>query len=130
MRALGAILLLVGLGGARAPATDYAPSPDRPNPAARGVLAGPTAEAKPAHGAYAIQVAAAVSDGGAHDELAKISKVLTRETRALSQVVVRTTVNGKLYYRAIFSGITDEASAQTLCQTVSRLGNGCVVRKL
>lgn len=81
-------------------------------------------------GAYAVQVLASSTASRAHAELSTLSRVFSAEVRGLKTAVFPATVNGKTYYRAMFTGLGAAPQAQSLCRAISRMGYDCMVRKI
>lgn len=123
-----------------APAKPAAPSKPAAKPVAIAAAAAPSRRpanpspgAKPpppAGGPYAVQVLASSTESRARAEIATLSKVFSSEVRGLKTAVTPATLNGKVYYRAMFTGLGAALQAKSLCRAISRLGYDCMVRKI
>ena len=111
---------------APAPVTKTAPvaAPVKPVPA-------PVVAAKPAPApsGTVVQLAALVTEAGAHSEWDRLSKKMPDVFAGHKPVVTKLERDGKVFWRLRTSGFTDAAQAAMFCVKAKAGGIGCIVEK-
>ncbi len=108
---------------APAPVAKAVPAPAKPVPAPV------VAAAKPAPSGTVVQLAALVTEAGAHAEWDRLSKKMPDMFAGHKPVVTKLERDGKIFWRLRTSGFTDVAQAAMFCVKAKAGGVGCIVEK-
>lgn len=116
-----------------APVVAAAPAKPAPAPLVAAAKPAPTALAKPAPVALPsgtiVQLAALVTEAGAHTEWDRLSKKMPEVFAGHKPVVTKLERDGKTFWRLRTSGFTDAAQAAMFCVKAKAGGIGCIVEK-
>ena len=110
---------------APAPAAKTAPAPAKPVPAPLVAAAKPA----PAPSGTVVQLAALVTEAGAHAEWDRLSKKMPDVFAGHKPVVTKLERDGKVFWRLRTNGFTDAAQAAMFCVKAKAGGIGCIVAK-
>ena len=79
-------------------------------------------------GGAEVQIVAAASAEGAETTLRQVAQRLPQITANRPFRIEKAVVGGRTYYRGLFGGFSDRASAATFCRTLSASSIGCLVK--
>ena len=92
-------------------------------------VAAPVVAAKPAPSGTVVQLAALVTEAGAHTEWDRLSKKMPEVFAGHKPVVSKLERDGKVFWRLRTGGFTDAAQAAMFCVKAKAGGIGCIVEK-
>lgn len=89
----------------------------------------PVVAAKPVASGTSVQIAALVTEAGAHAEWDRLAKKMPEVFAGHKPVVTKLERDGKVFWRLRTSGFSDAAQAAMFCVKAKAGGIGCIVEK-